>query len=138
MADLVETATNAGSFKTLIWAIEAAGLVETLKTPGPYTVLAPTDEAFDKLPAGTLDKLQQDLPKLRRILLYHVVPGDVREEDLRQIDEAPTMEGSVLGIDNSKGIQVNDAQVLNTDILTDNGVIHIIDAVLIPGLVMAE
>lgn len=138
MADLVETAANAGTFNTLVKAVEAAELVDTLKSPGPFTVLAPTDEAFAKLPEGALDELLQDIPKLKRVLLYHVLFGDVREEDLRQIEEAPTVEGSVVGIDNADGIKVNDANVVQTDILTDNGVIHVIDAVIMPALVAAE
>lgn len=138
MADLVETAVNAGTFNMLIKAVEATELVEILKSPGPYTVFAPTDEAFDTLPEGTLDSLLQDIKKLKRIVLYHVAFGDVRAEDLMQIQEAETVEGSIVAIESSDGIKVNDANVLKTDILTDNGVIHVIDAVLIPGLVAAE
>lgn len=138
MADLIDTAQQAGTFKTLIQAIGAADLAEILKTPGPYTVFAPTDEAFAKLPKDTLESLMDDIPKLKRIVLYHVAFGDVRAEDLMEIDEAPTVEGSVLGIESSDGIKVNDAKVLQTDILTDNGVIHVIDTVLIPALVAAE
>ena len=138
MADLFETASNAGSFNTLVQAIEAAELVEILKSPGPYTVFAPTDEAFAKLPEGTLESLLQDIPKLKRIVTYHVAFGDVRAEDLAQIDEAETFEGSIVAIDSSNGIKVNDANVVKSDILTDNGVIHVIDAVLIPTLVTSE
>ena len=137
MADIVETAVNAGTFNTLVKAVEAAALVEILKSPGPYTVFAPTDEAFNKLPEGTLDSLLQDIPKLKRIVLYHVAFGDVRAEDLMQIEEAETVEGSIVAIESSDSIKVNDANVLKTDILTDNGVIHVIDAVLIPALVDA-
>lgn len=138
MADIVETAVNAGTFTTLVKAAEAAEVVELLKSPGPYTVFAPTDEAFASLPEGTLDSLLQDIPKLKRIVLYHVAFGDVRAEDLMQINEAETVEGSILAVESSNGIKVNDANVLKTDILTDNGVIHVIDAVLIPALVAAE
>jgi len=138
MADIVETAVNAGTFNTLVKAVEAAALVEILKSPGPYTVFAPTDEAFNNLPEGTLDSLLQDIPKLKRIVLYHVAFGDVRAEDLMQIEEAETVEGSIVAIESSDSIKVNDANVLKTDILTDNGVIHVIDAVLIPALVAAE
>lgn len=138
MADIVETAINAGTFNTLVKAVEAAELVEILKSPGPYTVFAPTDEAFAKLPKETLDSLLQNIPKLKRILTYHVVFGDVRAEDLMQIEEAETFEGSIVAIDSSNGIKVNDANVVTTDILTDNGVIHVIDGVLIPALVAAE
>ena len=138
MADLVETTEQAG-FKTLARVIAAAELAEILKTPGPYTVFAPTDEAFGKLPSGTLEALLEDIPKLKRIVSYHVTFGDVRAEDLMEIAEAETFEGSVVAIESSNGtIKVNDAQVLQSDILTDNGVIHVIDTVLIPALVAAE
>ena len=139
MADIVETADNAGTFKTLLQLALATELVETLKSPGPYTVFAPTDEAFTKLPQGTLDSLLlNDLPKLKRILTYHVAFGDVRAEDLMQIEEVETFEGSIIAVDTSEGIKLNDAKVIKSDILTDNGVIHIIDAVLIPVMVAAE
>ena len=138
MADLVETTEQAG-FKTLARVIAAAELGEILKAPGPYTVFAPTDEAFGKLPDGTLDALLEDIPKLKRIVSYHVTFGDVRAEDLMEIAEAETVEGSIVAIESSDGtIKVNDAQVLQSDILTDNGVIHVIDTVLIPALVAAE
>jgi uncharacterized surface protein with fasciclin (FAS1) repeats len=101
-------------------------------------VFAPTDEAFAKLPEGTLDSLLQDIPKFKRILTYHVAFGDVRAEDLIEIEEAETVEGSIVAIDSSDGIKVNDAKVTKSDILADNGVIHIIDTVLIPSLVAAE
>ncbi|MEI2582168.1 fasciclin domain-containing protein [Scytonema sp. PRP1] len=136
MADLVETAVNAGNFNTLAKAVEAAELVEILKSPGPYTVFAPTDDAFAKLPAGTLDSLLQDIPKLKKILMYHVANGDVRSDDLIQIDHAETLEGSIVAVDSADGkVKVNDANVVKTDILTDNGVIHVIDAVLMPAIV---
>ena len=138
MADIVETAVNAGTFKTLVKAVEATELVELLKSPGPYTVFAPTDDAFAKLPEGTLDSLLQDIPKLKRILTYHVAFGDVRAEDLMQIEEAETVEGSIVAIDSADGIKVNDANVVKSDILADNGVIHVIDTVLVPTLVAAE
>ena len=137
MANLLEAAQQAG-FKTLLQAIEATELTEILKSPGPYTVFAPTDEAFAKLPEGTLESLLQDIPKLKRIVAYHVASGDVRAEDLMEIQEAETIEGSILAIDSSNGIKVNDASVVKSDVLTDNGVIHVIDAVLIPALVAAE
>ncbi|KAB8314170.1 fasciclin domain-containing protein [Tolypothrix campylonemoides VB511288] len=136
MPDLVETAVNAGNFNTLAKAVEAAELVEILKSPGPYTVFAPTDDAFAKLPAGTLDSLLQDIPKLKKILMYHVANGDVRSDDLIQIDHAETLEGSIVAVDSANGkVKVNDANVVKTDILTDNGVIHVIDAVLMPAIV---
>jgi len=137
MADILETAANAGIFKTLLQAVEAVDLLEFLKSPGPYTVFAPTDEAFAKLPGG-IDSLLQNMPKLKRIVTYHVVFGDVRVEDLMQIDEAETVEGSIIAVDTSDGIKVNDARVVTPEVLTDNGVIHVIDAVLIPALVAAE
>jgi len=139
MADIVETADNAGNFKTLLQAAIATELVELLKSPGPYTVFAPTDEAFANLPEGTLDSLLlQNLPKLKRILAYHVAFGDVMAEDLMQIEEVETVEGSIVIVDTSNGIKVNDAKVITPDILADNGVIHVIDAVLIPIVVAAE
>lgn len=138
MADLIETATKADSFKTLLTVVEAAGLVDALKNPGSLTVFAPTDDAFAKIPATTLASWMEDTSKLKRILMYHVVPGDVRSDDLSQIDEAPTLEGSVLSIDSSDGVKVNDAHVLKSDILADNGVIHVIDKVLMPALVAVE
>jgi uncharacterized surface protein with fasciclin (FAS1) repeats len=111
MADIVETAVNAGTFNTLVKAVEATELLEILKSPGPYTVFAPTDEAFNNLPEGTLDALLQDIPKLKRIVLYHVAFGDVRAEDLMQIEEAATVEGSIVAIESGEGIKVNDANV---------------------------
>jgi uncharacterized surface protein with fasciclin (FAS1) repeats len=136
MSNLVETAVNAGNFNTLLKAIEATELGEILNQPGSYTVFAPTDDAFAKLPEGTLESLLQDIPKLKKIVTYHVAFGDVRSDDLAQIQEAPTIEGSVLAIESVDGsFKINDANVLKTDILTDNGVIHVIDAVLMPALV---
>ncbi|MBD2727518.1 fasciclin domain-containing protein [Nostoc sp. FACHB-892] len=136
MADLVETAINAGNFNTLVKVAEAANLIETLKSPGSFTLFAPTDEAFANLPEGTLDSLLQDIPKLKKIVAYHVASGDVRSDDLVQINEAETFEGSIVAIESADGkIKVNNANVVKTDILTDNGVIHVIDAVLIPAMV---
>ena len=135
MANLVETAANAGNFKTLLNAIEASGVKDLLESEGPLTVLAPTDEAFAKLPEGVLDELLHDHAKLKRIVMYHILSGDARSDDLAQIDEAPTEEGSILAINHSNGsIKVNDATVVKMDILTDNGVIHVIDGVLIPAI----
>ncbi|MDZ8050170.1 MAG: fasciclin domain-containing protein [Aulosira sp. ZfuVER01] len=136
MADLVETAINAGNFTILVKAVQAVGLTEVLKRPGSLTVFAPTDDAFAKLPEGSLDSLLQDIPKLKKIVTYHVASGDVRSDDLIQIKEAETLEGSILAIESANGaIKVNDANVIQTDILTDNGVIHVIDTVLVPALV---
>lgn len=134
MADIVETAINAGTFNTLVKALEATDLVDILKSPGPFTVFAPVDEAFARMPEGALDKLLQDVSKLKKILAYHVVPGDVRSDDLLQIDEAPTLEGSVLVVDTSKGYKVNQAIVMTPDILADNGVIHVIDSIVMPAI----
>jgi uncharacterized surface protein with fasciclin (FAS1) repeats len=133
MSDIVDTAVNAGSFTTLVAAVKAAGLVETLKGAGPFTVFAPTDEAFAKLPAGTVDSLLKDLPKLKKILTYHVVSGKVMAADVVKLKSATTVEGSDVKIDASKGVKVNDATVTTPDVAADNGVIHIIDTVLIPA-----
>jgi uncharacterized surface protein with fasciclin (FAS1) repeats len=136
MADLFETATNAGNFHTLIQAAEAAEVIDTFKSPGPFTIFAPNDDAFAKLPKGTLDELLQDIPKLKKIVAYHITFGDVRTDDLIEIDEAQTLEGSVVAIESTdNGFKINDANILKTDILADNGTIHVIDEVLIPAMV---
>ena len=133
MADIVDTAVNAGSFNTLVAAVKAAGLVDTLKGPGPFTVFAPTDDAFAKLPAGTVDSLLKDIPKLKKILTYHVVSGKVTAADVVKLTSANTVEGSSVKIDASGGtVKVNDAKVVTPDVASDNGVIHVIDSVLIP------
>lgn len=137
MADIIETATNSGSFNTLVTVIEAAGLLDLLQSPGPYTVLAPTDEAFAKISTNTLANWLEDLPKLKKILTYHILFGEVLTDNFVELSSAETVEGSVVGIDTSDGIKINDAKVLTPDILADNGVIHIIDAVLTPALVAA-
>jgi uncharacterized surface protein with fasciclin (FAS1) repeats len=130
--DIVETATSAGSFKTLVAAIQAAGLTETLKGKGPFTVFAPTDEAFAKLPPGTLDGLLKDKEKLSQILTYHVVPGSVMAKDVKPGD-VPTANGKMLKVSAEGGrVKVDNANVTKTDIAADNGVIHVIDAVVIP------
>ena len=133
MADIVDTAVKAGSFTTLVAAVQAAGLVDTLKGPGPFTVFAPTDEAFAKLPAGTVDALLKDIPKLTKILTYHVVAGKVMAADVVKLTSATTVEGSTVKIDASKGVKINDSTVTTADVAADNGVIHIIDAVLLPA-----
>jgi uncharacterized surface protein with fasciclin (FAS1) repeats len=133
MADIVDTAVNAGSFSTLVSAVQAAGLVETLKSAGPFTVFAPTDEAFAKLPAGTVEGLLKDLPKLKQILTYHVVSGKVMAADVVKLTSAKTVEGSDVKIDASNGVKVNNATVVTPDIAADNGVIHVIDTVLLPA-----
>ncbi|MBD2016833.1 fasciclin domain-containing protein [Microcoleus sp. FACHB-53] len=134
MADIVDTAVKAGSFNTLVTAIKAAELVDTLKGAGPFTVFAPTDEAFAKLPNGTVDALLKDIPKLKKILTYHVVSGKVKAADFSLTQKsATTVEGSEVKIDASNGsVKVNDATVSTPDVDADNGVIHIIDTVLIP------
>jgi uncharacterized surface protein with fasciclin (FAS1) repeats len=133
MADIVDTAVNAGTFSTLVAAIKAAGLVDTLKGKGPYTVFAPSDDAFAKLPAGTVDGLLKDLPKLKKILTYHVVPGKVMAAEAMKLNSANTVEGSAVKIDASQGVKINNATVTTPDVAADNGVIHIIDTVLMPA-----
>ena len=132
MPDIVDTAVSAGSFNTLVAAVKAAGLVETLKSPGPFTVFAPSDEAFAKLPAGTVDSLLQNIPELTKILTYHVVPGKVMSSDVVKLDKATTVQGSDLTIDASSGVKVNGSMVVKADIEADNGVIHVVDMVLLP------
>lgn len=133
MADIVDTAVNAGSFTTLAAALKAADLVTTLKGKGPFTVFAPTDEAFAKLPAGTVDGLLKDLPKLKKILTYHVVAGKVMAADVVKLKSATTVEGSDVKIDASHGVKINNSTVSTPDVAADNGVIHIIDTVLMPA-----
>lgn len=133
--DIVDTAVGAGSFKTLVAAVQAAGLVDTLKGTGPFTVFAPTDEAFAKLPAGTVESLlkPENKAKLVAILTYHVVPGKVTAADVVKLKEAKTVQGSSAKI-TVKGdkVMVDSANVVKTDIMTSNGVIHVIDAVIMP------
>jgi uncharacterized surface protein with fasciclin (FAS1) repeats len=131
--DIVDTAVKAGSFNTLVAAVKAAGLVDTLKGTGPFTVFAPTDEAFAKLPKGTVDALLKDIPKLKQILTYHVVAGKVMAADVVKIKSAKTVEGSDVKIDASSGVKINNSTVTTPDVAADNGVIHIIDTVLMPA-----
>ncbi|MEA5452490.1 fasciclin domain-containing protein [Leptolyngbya sp. CCNP1308] len=133
MADIVDTAVNAGSFSTLVAAVKAAGLVDTLKGKGPFTVFAPTDEAFAKLPTGAVDGLLKDVTKLKKVLTYHVVSGKVMAADVTKMKSATTVEGSDVKIDASNGVKVNDSTVTTADVAADNGVIHIIDTVLMPA-----
>ncbi|PSB07081.1 fasciclin [Pleurocapsa sp. CCALA 161] len=133
MTDIVDTAINAGSFNTLVAAVKAAGLVDTLKGKGPFTLFAPNDEAFAKLPKGTVDGLLKDIPKLKKILTYHVVSGKVMAADVAKLKSAKTVEGSDVKIDAAKGVKINDAKVSTADVGADNGVIHIIDTVLMPA-----
>ena len=130
--DLVDTAVAAGSFTTLAAALQAAGLVDTLKGDGPFTVFAPTDAAFAKLPAGTLEALLADPAKLQAVLTYHVVPGRVTAADVATLSSAATVQGAPLAIDTSMGVRVNDAHVTQADVMSSNGVIHVIDTVLLP------
>lgn len=132
--DIVETAVAAGSFNTLAKALQAAGLVETLKGAGPFTVFAPTDEAFAKLPAGTLDALLADPEKLKSILLYHVVSGNVKAEQVVTLESATTVQGQDVKIQVQGGsVKLNNANVVKTDIEASNGTIHVIDTVLMPA-----
>jgi uncharacterized surface protein with fasciclin (FAS1) repeats len=131
--DIVATASAAGSFNTLVAAVQAAGLVETLQSDGPFTVFAPTDEAFAKLPEGTVEALIANPDKLRAILLYHVVPGKVMAADVVNLNSATTAQGSDVKIALADGgVRINNANVTATDIETSNGVIHVIDTVIIP------
>ncbi len=136
MHDIIDTAVAAGSFKTLAAALTAADLVATLKGPGPFTVFAPTDEAFAKLPAGTVDSLLKDIPKLKAILTYHVVAGKVMAADVMSMDgqSATTVNGAALKISTTGGVKLNsETNVVKTDIECTNGVIHVIDSVLLPS-----
>jgi len=137
MADIVDTAVAAGSFETLVTAVKAAGLVDTLKSKGPFTVFAPNDDAFAKLPEGTVEGLLKDVPKLTEILKYHVVNGAVPAADVVVHKNITTLQGQDVKVDAAKwhlhkNPKINDANVLKADIMTDNGVIHVIDKVLLP------
>ena len=134
--DIVDTAVEAGSFGTLVAAVEAAGLVETLKGDGPFTVFAPTDEAFEALPEGTVDTLlmPENQDQLTAILTYHVVPGKVMSGDLSDGMTAETVQGETVTIMTEGGVTVDGANVTTADIEASNGVIHVIDAVIMPGM----
>jgi len=134
--DIVDTAASNGQFETLVAAIKAAGLVDTLKGEGPYTVFAPNDEAFAKLPAGTLEDLlkPENKDKLVAILTYHVVPGKIMSGDIAgKTEMVKTVEGSKLNVDATNGVKVDEATVVAADIETSNGVIHVIDTVVLPN-----
>lgn len=134
-ADIVDTAVAAGSFKTLAAALTAAGLIDTLKGPGPFTVFAPTDAAFAKLPAGTVDDLlkPENKAKLTSVLTYHVVPGKVKAADVVKLTEAKTVQGQSVKIMVADGkVKVDGATVTATDVMASNGVIHVIDSVILP------
>jgi uncharacterized surface protein with fasciclin (FAS1) repeats len=132
--DIVDTAVDAGSFKTLATALQAAGLVDTLKGAGPFTVFAPTDAAFAKIPKADLDALLADKEALTQVLTYHVVPGKVMASDVVKLKQAKTVEGSSVKIKVTDGkVKIDDANVAATDIAASNGVIHVIDTVIMPG-----
>ena len=130
--NIVETAIENGSFSTLVSAIQAADLVETLSSKGPFTVFAPTDEAFKKLPAGTVENLLEHKDQLAKVLTYHVVSGKVMSKDVVKLSDAITVQGSKIHFDTTDGVKVNSAKVIQVDIETSNGVIHVIDEVLLP------
>ena len=133
--DIVDTAVKAGSFNTLVAAVKAAGLVETLKGVGPFTVFAPTDEAFAKLPKGTVEDLlkPENKAKLTSILTYHVVPGKIMSKDIAgKALKAKSVQGAEISVDATKGVMVDAAKVVTADIETSNGVIHVIDTVIMP------
>jgi uncharacterized surface protein with fasciclin (FAS1) repeats len=130
--DIVDTAVSAGTFNTLAAALQAAGLVETLKGKGPYTVFAPTDAAFAKIPKAQLDALLADKAKLTAVLTYHVVPGTVMSKDVKA-GMVKTVQGSSLTVSTMGGVKINNANVTAVDIVADNGVIHVIDTVVLPN-----
>ena len=129
--DIVDTAVKAGNFKTLVAAVQAAGLVDTLKGPGPFTVFAPTDEAFAKIPKATLDGLLADKAALTEVLTYHVVPGKVMASDVKA-GAVKTVQGQDITVSTSMGVMVDQSKVIATDVAASNGVIHAIDTVLMP------
>jgi uncharacterized surface protein with fasciclin (FAS1) repeats len=130
MSKIIETAIADGSFKTLVTAVKAAGLVETLSGAGPFTVFAPNDEAFAKLPKGTLEGLLKDVPKLKQLLTYHVVAGKVTGAQAAKQPSTKSVEGHNLTLEAKNGVKVNDSKVIKADIACDNGIIHVIDTVL--------
>ena len=140
MADIFDIAVEAGGFTTFVAAVQAAGLVETLKRKGPFTIFAPNDEAFAKLPAGTVDGLLKNIPKLRAILMYHIVIGKFTVDEIGQMKNMKTFQGQELKIDAAHwwtshwNPLVNDAHIINTDIVTDNGIIHVLNGVLMPNM----
>ncbi len=129
--DIVDTAVSAGSFKTLVAAVQAAGLVDSLKGPGPFTVFAPSDEAFAKIPKAQLDALLQDKAKLTAVLTYHVVPGKVMAKDVKA-GKVKTVQGGEITVGTMGGVTVDNAKVVATDVAASNGVIHVIDSVIMP------
>lgn len=133
LKDIVDTAVAAGSFSTLATALKAASLVDALKGSGPFTVFAPADSAFAKLPAGTVEGLLKDIPKLKSILTYHVVAGKYLSSDVKGRTDLKTLQGQTVMIDPANGVKVNGAKVVQADIECANGVIHVIDSVILPA-----
>jgi uncharacterized surface protein with fasciclin (FAS1) repeats len=133
MPDIVDIAVSNEGFSTLVAAVQAANLVETLKSPGPFTVFAPTDTAFAKLPPGTITTLLQNIPQLTRILCYHVVSGKLTKADLEKFQSINSVEGSPISLDFSENFEVKNATVVAADIVADNGIIHVIDNVILMG-----
>ena len=133
MPDIVDIAVNNEGFSTLVAAVTAASLVETLQSPGPFTVFAPTDDAFAKLPPGTIATLLQNIPQLARILCYHVVPGKLTQADLAKLSTVNSVEGSPISLDFTEAFEVKNATVIAADIEADNGIIHVIDNVILMG-----
>jgi uncharacterized surface protein with fasciclin (FAS1) repeats/uncharacterized protein YegP (UPF0339 family) len=140
MGDIVDTAVAAGSFKTLVAAVQAAGMVETLKGKGPFTVFAPDDEAFAKLPAGTVEGLLKNVPRLKAVLMYHLVAGKLTVDEIGQMNSVKTVQGQEVRIDAHKwwhlhmNPKINDANITSKDIVTDNGMIHVLNRVLMPNM----
>jgi len=133
MPDIVDIAVSNEGFSTLVAAVQAANLVETLKSPGPFTVFAPTDNAFAKLPPGTITTLLQNIPQLTRILCYHVVSGKLTQADLEKFQSVNSVEGSPISLDFTETFEVKNATVVAADIVADNGIIHVIDNVILMG-----
>lgn len=131
--DIVDTAVSAGNFNTLLTAAEAAGLVDTLKGDGPFTLFAPTDDAFAAIPKEQLDALLKDKEALTKVLTYHLIKGKVTANDVMKLDSAQTLAGQSVSIDTSNGVQISNANVIKADIMTSNGVIHVIDKVMLPN-----
>jgi uncharacterized protein YegP (UPF0339 family) len=142
MEDIVEIAVAAGGFKTFVKAVQAAGLAETLKGPGPFTIFAPDDRAFSLLPPGSTDELMKNISKLKAVLMYHVIPGKYTIDEIGQMKSAKTIQGQEIQIDGSKWhlhmnpVINNDAHIVNTDVVTDNGIVHVVDRVLMPNMAL--
>jgi uncharacterized surface protein with fasciclin (FAS1) repeats len=132
LKNLVETAINAGTFKTLIIALREAGLYDILSSEGPFTIFAPTDEAFSKLPNGTIEKIMKDKEKLTDILTYHIIPNRVFSKDVNSLQKADTINGKQVKIKTGNNVKIDNAKIIKSDIKCTNGVMHIIDEVLLP------